>query len=150
MIINRTSILKRRDGFSLAEAMLAMVILSIAAAGVLLPFSSGAIVRAEGMHSTLASRLAGDLMEEIINTPFGNIIASYGAYSEAQGHIISDFNTDTQYSDPMYVNFSRIANSKYVYVSQESGESQAIFILVTVQVSYSDKPVAQINRLITQ
>jgi prepilin-type N-terminal cleavage/methylation domain-containing protein len=150
MIINRISLLKRREGFSLAEAMLAMVILSIAAAGVLLPFSSGATVRAEGMHSTLAARLAGDLMEQIINTPFDNIITDYGTYSEAQGHIISDFPSHTPFSDPMYANFSRSASSKYVYVSQESGATEAVFILVTVQVDYSGRKIASIYRLITK
>ncbi len=148
MNINSTG--KRQEGFSLAEAMIAMVILSIAAAGVLLPFSSGATVRAEGMHSTLAARLAGDLMEQIINTPFDRIIVDYGAYSEAKGHIIRDFDTDTEFTDPMYANFSRNASSKFVYVSQESGATEAVFILVTVQVDYSEREVAVINRLITK
>ncbi len=41
-------------GFTLAEAMMATVVLGIAAAGVLLPFASGAGVRAEGAHEHLA------------------------------------------------------------------------------------------------
>ena len=51
---------KNRKGFSLAEAMMATVVLSIAAAGVLLPFTSGARVRAEGMRRTLGAKLASD------------------------------------------------------------------------------------------
>ena len=144
---------KGRNGFTLAEAMMAMVVLGIAAAGVLLPFSSGAIVRAEGMRSTLGSRLAGDLVEQIVNTPFDQIIGKYGNYSEAQGHIISDFNTDpdTEYTDPMYANFSRTAACIYVdVVPQESGILPAVFILATVRINYNGREIAQINRLITK
>ena len=45
---------------------MATVVLGIAAAGVLLPFVSGAAVQAEGAHRTLAAKLASDLMEEFI------------------------------------------------------------------------------------
>jgi len=61
---------KHRNGFTLAEAMIATVVLGIAAAGVLLPYTVGAAVRAEGTRRTLAAKLAGDLMEEIVSTPF--------------------------------------------------------------------------------
>ena len=54
---------------------MATVALSIAAAGVLLPFASGARVRAEGMNRTLGAKLASELMEEIVSTPFDRIMA---------------------------------------------------------------------------
>jgi len=57
----------KRKGFTLAEAMIATVVLGIAAAGLLLPFTSGAAVRVEGMRRTLGAKLAADLMEEIIS-----------------------------------------------------------------------------------
>jgi len=73
-------------GFSLAEAMIATVVLGVAAAGVLLPFAGGAKVRAEGERRTLAVKLAGDLMERFINTPFEDIVADGGGYvDEPQG-----------------------------------------------------------------
>ena len=59
-----------RDGFTLVEATLAMVVLSMAAAGVLLPFADGASVQAEGLHRSLAASLANELLERIISTPF--------------------------------------------------------------------------------
>ena len=77
----------RHKGFSLAEAMMATVVLSIAAAGVLLPFTGGAAVRAEGRRSTLASKLAADLVEQIIRTDFEQIVTAYDGYAEAQGHV---------------------------------------------------------------
>jgi type II secretory pathway pseudopilin PulG len=54
---------KRTRGYTLAEAMLAVVIVGAAASGVLLPFAGGAAVRAEGQHRTLAAKLADDLIE---------------------------------------------------------------------------------------
>ena len=51
MTFNRARHCKARQrGFTLAEAMLATVVLGIAAAGILLPFTSGATVQAEGMR----------------------------------------------------------------------------------------------------
>jgi len=132
-----------RRGFTLAEAMMATLVLGIAAAGVLLPFTSGAAARAEGMRGTLAAKLASDLMEEIINTEFNDIINKYGTYTEIQGHIISDFYTSTEFTDPMYANFSRGAHCVW-------DETQDFFILVTVWVKYDGREIAVINRLISE
>ncbi|MFQ6035195.1 MAG: prepilin-type N-terminal cleavage/methylation domain-containing protein [Sedimentisphaerales bacterium] len=137
-------------GFTLAEAMMATVVLGIAAAGVLLPFTSGARVRAEGMRRTLAANLASDLMEEIIRTEFDQIITKYGTYAELQGHIISDFFTKAEFTDPMYANFSRDASCTYVYVPQQSGSVESNFIRVTVRVYYNGSQIATINRLISK
>jgi prepilin-type N-terminal cleavage/methylation domain-containing protein len=151
MIINTAgNLLRRQAGFTLVEAMLAMVILSIAAAGVLLPFSGGATVRAEGIHSTLGSQLARDLVEQIVNTPFSQIITDFGNYSESTGHIISNFDTGAEFTDSMYSNFSRTAVCQSVYVPQEAGNTQAIFILATVQVKYKGHEIARIDRLIAK
>jgi prepilin-type N-terminal cleavage/methylation domain-containing protein len=138
-----------RDGFTLAEAMIAMVILGMAAAGVLLPFSSGASVQAEGVRSTLAATLASDLIEEIINNPFGSIVADYN-YSEPQGQVKDA--EGSVFTDPAYRNFSRYVSCRYVDVPVSPGvySSGTEFILVTVQVNYSGRPLATINRLICE
>ena len=120
----------------------------MAAASVLLPFSSGAAVQVEGMRRTLGANLASDLIEEIINTPFEDIISEYDGYSEAQGQIKDA--EDKIFSDSNYANFSRNVTCKYVYVPQESGTLTPKYILVTVQVNYSDKPISTINRLISE
>jgi prepilin-type N-terminal cleavage/methylation domain-containing protein len=136
----------KHKGFSLAEAMMATVVLGIAAAGVLLPFTSGAAVRAEGMRMTLAARLAGDLMEEIINTPFEEILAGYDGYAEPQGQV-KDV-SGTAFTDSNYAGFSRDVSCAYVRVPQESETGELKFIRVTVRVYYSGKQIAIINRLI--
>jgi prepilin-type N-terminal cleavage/methylation domain-containing protein len=134
---------RNRKGFSLAEAVIATVVLGIAAAGVLLPFTSGVSVRAEGARRTLAAKLASDLMEEIIRTEFNQIINKYGTHSELQGYIVKDFDTAEKFTDPMYANFSRTATC-------ELWNGSDYLILVTVKVCYSGKQIAIINRLISK
>ena len=135
-------------GFTLTEAMIAMVILGIAAAGVLLPFTGGARARAEGMHRTLAAKLASDLMEQILVTPYENIVDSYNGYSESQGQVKDA--TGTVFTDLSYANFSRDASCAYVYVSPQSGSVEPNFILITVRVYYSGSRIVTLNRLICE
>ncbi|MCX5635261.1 MAG: prepilin-type N-terminal cleavage/methylation domain-containing protein [Planctomycetota bacterium] len=138
---------KNPNGFTLAEAMIATVILGIAAAGILLPFTSGQVVRAEGVHRTLGAKLAADLMEKIVNTPFNQIVASYN-YSEAKGQVKDS--AGVVFTDLNYANYSRDVSCHEVYVPQESGTGQSKFILATVKVYYSGKQIVIINRLITK
>jgi prepilin-type N-terminal cleavage/methylation domain-containing protein len=138
----------KKDGFTLAEAMLATVVLGIAAAGILLPFSSGATIQAEGMHRTLGVKLASDLMQEIVSTPFSQIVANYDAYSEAEGQV-KDTN-GVVFTDLNYARFSRNSSCSYVYVPQESQTTVSKYILVTVRVSYAGDEIAIINRLISK
>jgi len=138
----------RTRGFSLAEAMMATVVLSIAAAGVLLPFTSGEAVRAEGIRATLGAKLAGDLMEQIIRTPFDQIIAGYDGCAEAQG-LVKDAE-GVVFTDSKYAKLSRTADCEYVYMPQESGAASPRFILVTVRVHYSGKEIAAVRRLVSK
>ena len=129
-------------GFTLAEAMMATVVLGIAAAAVLLPFTSGAAVRAEGGRRTLAARLAGDLMEQFINTSFEELVADGGGYvDEPQGQI-KDVN-GALFSDPAYANFSRGASYEY-----DAG--QPFFIIITVWVKYNANEIVSLRRLISK
>ena len=137
-----------KRGFTLAEAMMAVVVLGIASASVLLPFVSGAAVRAEGINRTLAARLASDLMEEIVNTPFDQIVNNYDGYSEPQGQV-KDAN-GVVFVDPNYTRFSRDVSCQYLYVPQESGTEDPKYIRVTVQMYYDGKQIATINRLVSE
>ncbi len=140
--------MKNAKAFTLAEAMMATVVLGIAAAGVLLPFTSGVAVRAEGMRRTLGAKLASDLMQEIVNKQFNQIVAVYGAFSEAQGQVKDA--GGVVFTDSNYAMFSRDSTCNYVYVTQESGTGVAKFILITVRVYYSGKEIAIINRLVNE
>ncbi len=139
---------KVRPGFTLAEATLAMVLLGVAAAGVLVPFSGGASVQAEGLHRTLGALLANDLIERIVATPFDEIVATYGDHVETQGQI--EDASGTPYTDSMYAKFGREASCKYVLTSEQSGDVAANFILATVRVTYQERNVATIQRLVSE
>jgi len=172
MITNgRTHYGTSRRGFTLAEAMMAVVVLGIAAASVLLPFISGAAVRAEGINRTLAARLASDMMEQILRLPFHdpgggtsvgpesgetgpanfNSINDYHNYFEAQGQVKDA--SETVFTDSRYTNFSRNVTCEYVYVPPQPAESDPAkceFIRITVRVDYSGKQMATVVRLVSE
>lgn len=135
----------RRRGFTLAEATLAMVLLGIAAAGVLMPYASGASVQAEGVHRTLGAVLANDLIEQIVAAPYDSIVATYN-YTESQGQL--EDSSGILLTDSMYANFSRQVTCQYVRAAQQSDALATTFILATVDVDYRGRRVASINRLI--
>ncbi len=93
-----------RKGFTLAEALIAMVILAMAASGAILPFSSGAALQAEGARRTLAAKLAADRLEEMINSDFGMLWIYEGVEFEG---FITDGN-GAFLTDPVYAKFMRI------------------------------------------
>jgi len=136
----------KRKGFSLAEAMMATVVLGIASAGVLLPFTAGAAARAEGGRRMLASTLGADLVEQIIRTDFDQMITDYDGYVESQGEVKDA--GGVEFTDSRYANFSRTASCEYVYMPEESGAASARFILVTVSVYYSGKEMVRAKRLV--
>jgi prepilin-type N-terminal cleavage/methylation domain-containing protein len=155
MTINRVKSQRhRRHGFSLPEAVLAMVILSMAAAGVLLPFVSGASVQAEGLHKTLAAGLANDLLERVVRTPFDQIVAAppvgWHGYTEEQGQV-KDASGIT-FTDPIYANFSRDVSCREMYVAPQRGApiTPVNFIEVSVRVWYRGQQIATIDRLISK
>lgn len=138
---------KKAGGFTLAEAMLATVVLGIAAAGVLMPFVAGAGSRAEGQRRTLAAKLADDLMERIVNTEPNQIVGTWNV-SESQGQV-KDM-TGAVFGDPAYANYSRTAECVEVWVSQESGSESPVFIRATVKVYYMGTKTASVSRLIAK
>lgn len=126
---------------------MAVLVLGIAAAGVLLPFTSGAAIRAEGTHRTLAAKLASDLMEEIVAADVTSIVSNFN-YTEPAGNV-TDAN-GVIFTDPGYARYSRTVSCEDVFVDQESGTEQPKFILATVQVYYNGQEIAVINRLISR
>ena len=132
--------MKNRKAFTLAEAMIAMVILAVAASAVILPFSAGAAVHTEGAKRTLAAKLAGDMLEEIQSTDFNMIPLWYGNYPEPAG-TVADANWEV-FSDPVYQRFARITTCS---TAQVGGES---LIWATVTIYFDDLEVAAVSSLI--
>jgi prepilin-type N-terminal cleavage/methylation domain-containing protein len=140
-----------RPGFTLPEAVMALVLLGMAAAGVLLPFGDGATVQAEGWHQTLAAKLANDLLERIVRTPFEQVVSVWDGYTEAAGQVTDA--SGAKFTDPMYVGFGRDVSCHPAYVPQQvmSGSMQITpdFVVVTVQVTYQGRLLASIDRLVS-
>lgn len=127
---------------------MAMVILGMAAAGVLLPFSGGAAIQAEGIHRTLAAGLANDLMERIIATPYDDIVASWGAYAEAQGQVTdSAGNLNT---NAIYARFARDVVCESVCVWPQPATAVSHFLRVSVRVYDQGRLVVTLSRLISE
>ena len=138
----------KRKGFSLVEAMIATSIVTIAAGGVLLPFTTGMSMQQEGKKHTLAAILASAKMEEIIADPFDQIVSANDDYSDGNEEII-DW-SDSKLVGGIYSNYSREVSCNYIYTAQESGTGNPVYILVNVKVFYNDKEVVSINRLISK
>lgn len=133
---------QKQNGYTLLEALMAMSILGIAAAGVLLPFISAASVQQEATDRVLAAKLASDRMEEIQNAAY-SYIPSY-AGTEAEGEVKNALGVE--FSDSVYARFSRSVVCETVTV--ETGEMSAEMVLVTVTVSCDGREMITLESLI--
>lgn len=96
--------IRQRKGFTLAEALMAMMILAVAATGIIHPFAAGAAVQAEGWQRSLAAKLSSDLLEQIVATDY-DLVSGFTGYAEMKGAVRDS--RGVVFSDPMYANFSR-------------------------------------------
>ena len=136
MRINKNS----NKGFSLIEAVMATVLLGAAAAGILVPFTSGAKVQAVGKRKVIAVKLASNWMEEIIAADFNDITDYSG--SQSQGNLVN------MQGEPItgsaYEGFSR------EWVCQHPFSGSDKLVLATVIVKYKDREIVELKRLITK
>jgi hypothetical protein len=116
---------KNKKGFTLIEAMLAVVPFVLGTAGVLRPFAGGATVQADGRHRTLAAKLAGDLLEKIVSRPF-SLIVCFDGYTETLGQVKDS--DDKIFITPAYAKFSRKLSSVgdrrgafFIYIKRNLG-----------------------------
>ena len=130
--------------------MMATVVLGIASASLILPYSVGLEIQYESVKKTLASELASALMEQIISTDFENIVGVYGGFGEAAGEIEDINNDEFADTDSRYDYFSRSATCSYVYVPQENGAGASDFIQATVRVYYKGDELVRLDRLIAR
>ncbi len=135
-------------GFTLAEALLAVVLLGIAASSILLPFTAGAILRKEGAARTLASNLASEQMEKVLRTPAADIIATWNNHTEEAGELTDS--AGNTLAGNTYSALARTTTCSYVRVGQQSGLIAPSLIHVTVDVSYRGAILVSLNRLISE
>ena len=67
------------SGFTLLEATMAMVLLAIAAAGILMPIAAAAAAQTEAQRRVVATRFAADVIEEISALDFA-VIRDAGSF----------------------------------------------------------------------
>ncbi len=129
-----------KTGFTLAEALLATVILAIAALGVILPLSNGAASQAEGANRAIAGKLASDLVEKISTTTYANIVSTWNGYSEAAGEVKDS--AGNLFSDPLYSQFSRSATASVTTLGSTN------ITWVTVTVNHNGRKILHIKSMV--
>lgn len=140
---------KKNQGFTLAEAMVAMVILAFAAAAVVLPFTSSASVHRETAIQTLAARLAADKIEEITADYDSGTYQNGYTHTEPAGMLknaVGDLFTDI-----MYQNFSRQVTCTNMTVAGVDLLNATVagdnLLWVSVKVSYNGTEVVALGTL---
>jgi len=157
---------KSKKGFTLTEALLAAVVLSMAITGIVMPFTAGAQNEQNDARGTLAVALGQEMMEEILAKPFRDPqgssgpgpepgentrnrfdnIDDYDGYSEFDGELVG-FN-GTAIDGPAAVGLSRHVTAAYVYVAGQDTSGDATFIRIKVEVKYRNQPVVTLTRLV--
>ena len=145
---DRTQHGHQRAGFTLAEAMLAIVLLGIAASSVLLPFTTGTIVRKEGAQRTLVANLASEQMEKVTMTSFSQIIPTWNNTTESAGEL-KDGQGNTL-TGSVYDSFSRMTTCRSVLASQQAGVLSSSLISIKVEVLYKGATLVSLNRLVSE
>ena len=127
---------------------MALTILSIAATGVLIPFSNAARVHAEGMRRTVSAKLAADLTEEICVTNYDSIISTWNGYTESEGNITMTGNT-VKFTGDAYKFLSRSANCMTASIG--SGDNTTTLgIWVIVVVNYHGMEITRLSTLVSR
>lgn len=124
-------------GFTLIEAMLAVLILGIAAAAVTAPFTSGLQVREEASKRSLGVKLAAELMEQQLNLSYDQLVDNVGkTVTEQQGQLMD--------GDADYARFSRAV--QYSAFGQDTPQGPRA-VMITVTVEYQNRHLVQLKRL---
>ena len=132
----------KNNGFTLIEATIAMVILVVAAAGILMPFTNAGAVLAEGSRQTVATNLASELMEKVLMTDPNDLVTVYDGYTEVDGAML-----DTKgqvLTDMVYDGFSRSV------ACQPATVASVDLVAVTVEVDYLGNEMTTITTLVTK
>lgn len=153
-------------GFTLAEALLAAVILALAVTAMTMPFTAAAANEVVETRRTLAAALAQEMMEEILVKPFedpqggGGVgpevgeaaragfdnVDDYDGYNEPAGGIVGT--TGQVVTDPAARELTREVKATYVYVAGQDTGGPPTFIRVMVTVKYRDDRIVTLTRLI--
>lgn len=129
-------------GFTLIEAMMAMVILAVAASGILVSFAAAASVQTEAQRRIIASRLAADKIEHLASLDFAVLESVYVGKTVTESAGMLTDSTGSLITGAAYAGLSRTVSCKYAPVAGTN------LIWVTVDVDYKGLPAAHLSTLI--
>lgn len=134
---------------------MAVVVLTIAAGGVLIPFTSAASVHVEGSRRTTAAKLAADLVEEITvsfenvsdSSSYNSALNFWDGFYESEGNVTKIWGIGS-YTGDVYKYFSRSAACKEASVG--SGRNvTSLGVWITVTVKYDGREMATLKTLVS-
>ncbi len=129
-------------GFTLIEAMMAMVILAVAASGILVSFAAAASVQTEAQRRIIASRLAADKIEHLASLDFAVLESVYVGKTITESAGMLTDSTGSLITGNAYAGLSRTVSCEYVTVAGVK------LIWMTVDLTYHGTPAAHLSTLI--
>ena len=129
-------------GFTLIEVMMAMVILAVAASGIMVSFAAAASVQTEAQRRVIASRLAADKIEHLASLDFTVLEGVYVGKTVTESAGTLTDSTGTLIAGNAYTGLSRTVSSEYATVAGVK------LIWITVDVAYNGTPIAHLGTLI--
>lgn len=166
---NRDILPRRAGGFTLFEALLAVMLIGIAAVAFSSALLAGTGQNQAAVQYTIATDLATALMNEIVSRQFRDAgtptIFSPGPGSDETTRLLWD-NVDDYHglteaagqlrgadgqllSDASLAGFSRTATATYVTLPGQDSRYSPAFIFVTVEVKYNGVSMVTLKRLIS-
>jgi len=128
---------RRQSGFTLIEATMAMVLLGIAAAGILLPFSAAAAAQTDAQRRVVAVRFAADVIE--------GLVAKDAA---ERGSLPASFEiTPASFDPPQYTGAAYQGLSCQVE-KQDVSVGSVSLILLSATVKDQQRPMATLKTLV--
>lgn len=118
---------------------MAMVVLTAAAGGILLPAMYAANVQREAQYRTIAAKLASDKLEQILNTPYDDIFATYNGTVESEGAVKNALGVI--FTSHLYSGFSRRV------ACQTATVAGVDMLWITVTVARSGNDMVQLSTL---
>lgn len=138
----------KNTGFTMIEATIAMVILAVAAAGILLPFGLAAASQDEAAKQVLAANLGTELMEKVLMTEPNAIVATYEANGyppEGEGAMLDA--AGATYTGSAYAKFSRSVQCASATITDAP---KVPMVVVTVVVNYDGREMTRLMTMVKQ
>lgn len=144
MMQTRANTKRSAAGFSLMECMVAITVLSVAAAALLMPFTAAANAARIDSKRTTAATLATQMLERLTDMSYGEILAMDGTVEA--GESISSI-TGQPLNAASLAGFTRRVDAAEVTVTASGANGDATFVRVVVTVTCDGVEPIEMRRL---